>query len=183
MNKQEFQQKIKDMNPPKFFAAASLSEAYDEGFEDAKGNALFESNFLYEPEKTTVPQFVADWYEANKEDFENKVYDLCVQFNNDNEELNKEVCCWFDCAANKPFETLVKMKLFGYEVDKEKLYRVELPNPNGDSNRYGLCKVDDRVIIGSFVFGLDKAFNTKLTEAEIKEDFEWAFRWAKEVKD
>ena len=138
---------------------------------------------LDEPEKPKVPQFVADWYEANKEDFENKVYDLCVQFNNDNEELNKEVWCWFDCAANKPFETLVKMKLFGYEVDKEKLYRVELPNPNGDSNRYGLCKVDGRVIIGSFVFGLDKAFNTKLTEAEIKEDFEWAFRWAKEVKD
>ena len=138
---------------------------------------------LDEPEKPKVPQFVADWYEANKEDFENKVYDLCVQFNNDNEELNKEVWCWFDCAANKPFETLVKMKLFGYEVDKEKLYRVELPNPNGDNNRYGLCKVDGRVIIGSFVFGLDKAFNTKLTEAEIKEDFEWAFRWAKEVKD
>ena len=137
---------------------------------------------LDEPEKPKVPQFVADWYEANKEDFENKVYDLCVQFNNDNEELNKEVWCWFDCAANKPFETLVKMKLFGYEVDKEKLYRVELPNPNGDSNRYGLCKVDGRVIIGSFVFGLDKAVNTKLTEAEIKEDFEWAFRWAKEVE-
>ena len=132
--------------------------------------------------KVTVPQFVADWYEANKEDFENKVYDLCVQFNNDNEELNKEVWCWFDCAVNKPFETLVKMKLFGYEVDKEKLYRVELPNPNGDSNRYGLCKVDDRIIIGSFVFGLNKAINTKLTEAEIKKDFEWAWQFAKEVK-
>ena len=132
--------------------------------------------------KVTVPQFVADWYEANKEDFENKVYDLCVQFNNDNEELNKEVWCWFDCAVNKPFETLVKMKLFGYEVDKEKLYRVELPNPNGDSNRYGLCKVDDRIIIGSFVFGLNKAINTKLTEAEIKQDFEWAWQFAKEVE-
>lgn len=131
--------------------------------------------------KPVVPQFVADWYEANKEDFENKVYDLCVQFNNDNEELNKEVWCWFDCAVNKPFETLVKMKLFGYEVDKDKLYRVELPNPNGDSNRYGLCKVDGRIIIGSFVFGLNKAINTKLTEAEIKKDFAWAWEFAEEV--
>lgn len=182
MNKQEFQQKIKDMKPPKFFTAITLGEAYEAGFEEAKGNALYNSRFLDEPEKPVVPQFVADWYEENKEDFENKVYELCVQFNNDNEELNKEVWCWFDCAVNKPFETLVKMKLFGYEVDKEKLYRVELPNPNGDSNRYGLCKVDGRVIVGSFVFGLNKAFNTKLTEAEIKKDFEWAWQFAKEVE-
>ena len=75
--------------------------------------------------KPVVPQFVADWYEANKEGFENNVYDLCVQFNNDNEELNKEVWCWFDCPVNKPIETLVKMKLFGYEVKKEKLYRAK----------------------------------------------------------
>lgn len=183
MNKQEFQQKIKDMKPPKFFTAVTLSEAYKGGFEEAKGNALFDSNFLYEPEKPVVPQFVADFYESIKYNFEDGLYDLCVQFNNDNEELNKEVWCWFDCAVNKPFETLVKMKLFGYEVDKEKLYRVELPNPNGDSNRYGLCKVDGRIIIGSFVFGLNKAFNTKLTESEIKKDFEWAWQFAKEVEE
>ena len=74
--------------------------------------------------------------------------------------------------------------LFGYEVEKEKLYTVEIPNPNGDSNRYGLCKVDGKIIIGSFVFGLNKAINTKLTESEIKQDFEWAWDagFAKEVE-
>lgn len=80
--------------------------------------------------EVTVPQFVADWYEENKEGFENNVYDLCVQFNNDNEELNKEVCCWFDCPANKPIETLVKMKLFGYEVEKKKLYLASFKDTN-----------------------------------------------------
>ena len=38
--------------------------------------------------KPVVPQYVADFYESIKDDFEDKVYDLCVQFNNDNEELN-----------------------------------------------------------------------------------------------
>ena len=183
MNKQEFQQKIKDMKPPKFFTATTLGEAYDEGFEDAKGNALFESNFLYEPEKPTVPQFVADWYEANKEDFENKVYDLCVQFNNDNEELNKEVWCWFDCAVNKPIETLVRMKLFGYEVDKEKLYTVEFPNPNGGERPILYKNRDGKAsIIFPSVPCWREVKNAQLTESEIKKDFDWAWQFAEEVE-
>lgn len=89
----------------------------------------------------------------------------------------EEICRWI---SDNP-ETFAKAWLYGYETEKEKLYRVELPNPNGDSNRYGLCKVDGRIIIGSFVFGLNKAFNTKLTEEEIKQDFEWAWQFAEEV--
>ena len=179
MNKKEFQQKIKDMKPPMFFTATTRGSSYEAGFEEAKLHALLDSNFLNEPEKPVVPQFVADWYEANKEDFEYSVQCLCVHCPDQVRQIDN----WFDDDGNKPIETLVMMHKFGYEVDKEKLYRVELPNPNGDSNKYGLCKVDGRVIIGSFVFGLDKAVNTKLTEAEIKQDFEWAFRWAREVSE
>lgn len=79
---------------------------------------------LDEPEKPVVPQFVADFYESIKDDFEDKVYEFCVQFNNDNEELNGDVWWWFGCGVNKPIETLVKMKLYGYEVEKEKMYVV-----------------------------------------------------------
>lgn len=131
--------------------------------------------------KPVVPQYVADFYESIEDDFEDGVYGLCSQFYEDSE-LSDGFYWWFKHDDNKPIETLVKMKLFGYEVEKEKLYRVELPNPNDDSNRYGLCKVDGRIIIGSFVFGLNKAINTKLTEAEIKKDFEWAWQFAKEIE-
>lgn len=148
-----------------------------------KGEALEIVDQLDEPEKPVVPQFVADFYESIKDDFEDGVYGLCVQFNFDESELNDEVAGWFDHPKNKPIETLVLMYKFGYEVEKEKLYTVEIPNPNGDSNRYGLCKVDSRIIIGSFVFGLNKAVNTKLTESEIKQDFEWAWQFAKEVEE
>ena len=40
------------------------------------------------------------------------------------------VAWWFGDSRNKPIETLVMMHKFGYEVKKEKLYTVELPNPN-----------------------------------------------------
>lgn len=140
-------------------------------------------NQIDEPDKPVVPQSAADFYESIKDDFEDGVYELCVQFYEDESEPSTNLYRWFDRDDSKPIETLVKMKLFGYEVEKEKLYTVEIPNPNGDSNRYGLCKVDGRIIIGSFVFGLNKAVNAKLTESEIKEDFEWAWQFAKEVEE
>lgn len=145
-----------------------------------KGEALEIVDQLDEPEKPVVPQFVADFYELIKDDFEYGVYELCVNFYNCG--LSGKIKHWFDCNDTNPIQVLVNMHQFGYEVEKEKLYRVELPNPNGDSNRYGLCKVDGRIIIGSFVFGLNKAFNTKLTEAEIKEDFDWAWPFAEVVE-
>lgn len=130
--------------------------------------------------KPVVPQFVADYYESIKDNFEDNVHDLCVVYYN--RELEDRLGRWYNNSDNRPIETLVMMHKFGYEVEKEKLYRVELPNPNGDSNMYGLCKVDGRIIIGTFVFGLNKASNAKLTEAEIKQDFEWAWQFAEEVE-
>lgn len=181
MNKQEFQQTIKNMKPPKFFTAITLGGAYEAGFEEAKGNALYNSCFINEPEKPVVPQYVADFYEENKDDLEYSLYKLCIDFRE--QKLRADLHGWFNDDNHKCIETLVKMKLFGYEVEKEKLYTVELPNPNGDSNRYGLCKSDGQIIIGSFVFGLNKASNAKLTESEIKQDFDWAWQFAEEVDE
>ncbi len=132
--------------------------------------------------KPVVPQYVADFYESIKDDFEDKVYDLCVQFNNDNEELNRDVWWWFGCAVNKPIVTLVKMKLFGYEVEKEKLYTVELPNPNTTDYCVLRKNNEDKVDITLYYIDWwrdDKS--TWLTESEIKQDFEWAWKFAKEV--
>ena len=184
MNKQEFQQTIKNMKPPKFFTAITLNEAYEAGFEEAKGNALCNSCFLNEPEKPTVPQYVADWIEWCKNNnvtllgAMSPIDELGTAICDDKKVESLEASKW----ATRNQETFAKAWLFGYEVEKEKLYTVEIPNPNGDSNRYGLCKVDGRIMIGTFVFGLNKAFNTKLTEAEIKEDFDWAWPFAEVVE-
>ena len=64
--------------------------------------------------KPVVPQFVADWYEDHKDDFECNLYDFFL--------LQRDLNDWFTNNRNKPIETLVMMHKFGYEVEKEKLY-------------------------------------------------------------
>ena len=78
--------------------------------------------------KPVVPQFVADWYEESKGCFECNLYDLCVDFHK--RELPDDLLNWFANNDNKPIVTLVKMKLFGYEVKKEKLYLASFRDTN-----------------------------------------------------
>lgn len=81
-----------------------------------------------EPQKPVVPQFVADWYEKSKDYFESNLYNLCVDCHK--RELPDDLHGWFTKNKNKPIETLVKMKLFGYEVEKEKLYLASFRDTN-----------------------------------------------------
>ena len=83
-----------------------------------------------ELEKPVVPQFVADWYEEHKDNFEISLSGLCINFTCNRERLNDELANWYEQLENKPIETLVKMKLLGYEIEKEKLYTVEIPTPS-----------------------------------------------------
>ena len=83
-------------------------------------------------EKPVVPQFVADWYEEHKDDIEYNLYNLCTDFRK--QKLRVDLHVWFGDDNNKPIETLVKMKLFGYdveyEVEKEKLYLASFRDTN-----------------------------------------------------
>lgn len=74
----------------------------------------------WQPEKPVVPQFVADWYENNKDDFEYNLYRLCIDFCG--RKLHEDLHEWFNFDKNKPIETLVLMHKFGYEIEKERLY-------------------------------------------------------------
>ena len=77
--------------------------------------------------------------------------------------------------------------LDGYEVEKEKLYTVEIPNPvitdNSDSVTV-LVKTDLGVVLTDVVnyIGRKQESAYQLTESEIKQDFEWAWQLAKEVE-
>ena len=138
------------------------------------------------PQKPVVPKFVADFYESIKDDFENKVYDLCLKFNRDICELSGEVWEWFDCGENEPIQTLVKMELYGYEIEQEKLYTVEIPNPNIIGNEHTvLVKNGYKEIVMVRVYGNNwrTAKGYHLTESEIRKDFDWAWQRAKEVEE
>lgn len=191
MNKQEFQQTIKNMKPPKFFTAITLNEAYEAGFEEAKGNALCNSCFLNEPEKPVVPKFVADWLEVCKENLGFSLSSAMSHSTSAMKAQPNKVQGWFNLRDNQ--ETFAKAWLFGYEVEKEKLYTVKIPNPNasGYGKTYLAKNKDGKVELYSwssytsidFADNWKQEENAQLTEAEIKKDFEWAFRWAEEVKE
>ena len=73
--------------------------------------------------KPVVPQFVADWYEDNRDDFEFNLYRLCIDYYNC--DLDMKMTIWFRDKRNKSIQTLVAMHQVGYEVKKEKLYRAK----------------------------------------------------------
>lgn len=154
--------------------------AYDEAIDDA--SAIVRQ--LDEPEKPVVPQFVADWYEEHKDDFEDSVYDFCIQFSE--ERLNDDLYKWFCNDDNKPIQTLANMHQFGYEVKKEKLYTVELPSPNDVLGGHFTLRRDTtgKVVIERHTCERwKKSEDNQLTEAEIKKDFAWAWQFAEEVEE
>lgn len=114
MNKQEVIDDIENAIPD------FILNDYQRGKEAGLSYALELVEELDEPEKPVVPQFVADWYEENKNDFEYNLYRLCIDFYG--RKLHEDLHEWFKFDKNKPIETLILMHKFGYEVEKEKLY-------------------------------------------------------------
>ena len=104
-----------------------------EGVWDAEGAEIARRIFLQdleqldEPKPVVVPQFVAEWYEENKDAFEANLYRCAYNIPSsfDGAKLN-EFERWFLTAGTKPFKTLVNMHQFGYEVEKEKRYIVKM---------------------------------------------------------
>ena len=109
MNKQEVIDKLKAAIPDKTL------DDYQRVEEIALTYAL---ELVEELGKVTVPQFVADWYEENKDDFERNIYNFFLLYNLGR--LHRDLDEWFTNNENKPIETLVMMHKFGYEVEKEK---------------------------------------------------------------
>ena len=102
-----------------------------EGVWNANGAEIARQCFLRDLEqlneidmkKVTVPQFVADWYEKHKNDFEFAVFNYLYMFDKQDESDFKR---WFRDSRTEPFQILVSMLQFGYEVEKEKRYTVRM---------------------------------------------------------
>lgn len=187
MNKQELITRlIKLLEAPSEIEGSDFDHGHNYGIE----RAILLAEHLNEQqpqmnkqEKPVVPQFVADFYESIKDDFEDNLYKLCIDFRE--QKLRADLNGWFSNDNNKPIETLVLMHKFGYEVEKEKLYTVEIPNPNRAdvSLVLGLYNDGKVAIFAAFTDSWKYEKQYKLTEAEIKEDFEWAWQFAKEVEE
>ena len=158
MNKQELIKKYKRL----------------EGVWDAPGAEIARQIFLQdleqldEPEKVKIPQFIADWYEEHKDNLEYNIWDWMKYNLEPKKQENVIFSQWLGKTVNKPVETLIKMKLYGYEVEKEKQYIVKLKNGQP------LVKAP---LGGKFYFNQNiTAGNYKATRKELEEaGFGWIF--------
>lgn len=94
----------------KLIKKARISEAYAEDLYD------------YFFPKPMVPQYVADWYEGNKEYLDYNIWEFIKHWDMQPEDEFKK---WMNDDDKDPITTLVNMHQFGYEVEKEKRYRVD----------------------------------------------------------
>ncbi|MCO4488484.1 hypothetical protein Si118_01087 [Streptococcus infantarius subsp. infantarius] len=136
------------------------------------------------PEKPVVPKFVAEWIESQKESFSDaSAIDMYDNLTLDNRNgYYHEVWLWV-IAHHHDF---IKAWHDGYEIEKEKLYTVEIPNPNEpDSGHIVLHKDEHNKVYIDWHYEDDWKLlkSLKLTEAEIKKDFEWAWQFAEEVEE
>ncbi|HGL1954107.1 TPA: DUF1642 domain-containing protein [Streptococcus pneumoniae] len=132
---------------------------------------------LDESQPVKVPQFVADWYEENKDDFEFNVWDW-IGFSKDPEKIeNKEFNDWINNCKGNPIQTLVNMHQFGYEVEEEKRYYVKAKSI-GDHNNYLKYNTNQKHwYFGSrFIYVNDVDTKIHHTRKELEEaNFGWVF--------
>ncbi|EHE8481201.1 hypothetical protein P782_2519 [Enterococcus faecalis FL2] len=99
----------------------SFIEKYNEGYDQAVRDCLIAAKQLDEPKKVVIPQVVADWIKYAKRQGYGfmQSYDPIYMSYPINDGLDK----WIDDNE----ETFAHAWLDGYEVEKEQLYYVKLP--------------------------------------------------------
>lgn len=130
-------------------------------------------NQINEPQKVTIPKFVAEWIEYCKRD---KFYALHDAYAN----MDEEMKYWRFIGNNSAL--FAKAWIDGYEVEKEKLYTVEIPNPNLSAHVVLQKTEDGLVLVTVGNAGWAEWESIKLTESEIKKDFDFLWQFAKEVE-
>lgn len=120
---------------------------------------------LDEPQKVTVPQYVADWIEVCKEYLTSSLYlAMTPSFLKANNQ-SIELILWIQKKENQ--ETFARAWLEGYEFEKEKWYEVKITA----SDQYLVNATDE-----NFLGFLQSRLRTKFTKKELEKlGFGWVF--------
>ena len=152
MNKQELIKHFEEME------YVSVSQMGKKAFID-----LIEQ--LDEPQKVVIPQFVADWIDNMKCQGKTLYYGL-------DHTPPEEVDLWFCEDEVNRQNTFARAWLDGYEVEKEKRYRVKMKNAYYNKYPQFLCETD----IGIFWAAEIDLRKTKFTRKELEDaGFGWVF--------
>lgn len=180
-------------------AVKLLMEMSKESFKLAKIHAVYIDsivevvNEIDEHQKPKVSRVAVEFYEKYKD----KMLSLDEWFSDfySKEAIEdfsgmEELTDWLhgnDNDTNRRREfalaTLVTLGIDAVEIEKEKLYTVEIPNPNINVHTV-LQKTEKGIVLVSVINARWRGWSdSKLTESEIKQDFEWAFQFAKPVEE
>lgn len=121
---------------------------------------------LDEPQKPVVPEIVNAYIQDARE----CDWDIEDLFNSMKSEENQELLKWFYHECNQ--ETLARAWLDGYEVKKEKRYRVKM---KGMDKEFTMLKLDE--IRGSWFLGSVTEYSYTKTTHTRKELEEAGFGW------
>ncbi|CRQ91052.1 phage protein [Streptococcus equi subsp. equi] len=150
--------------------------------------------------KPEIPQFVADWIEKHKADYItwektdkadfvfrciNDLFNFGADMHTYDFDVSYEISKW---TQEHAYGFIVAV-LFGYTVKKEKLYIVEIPNPNSgiEHKHIALARLANGKLGFSEIIDTDfySREDVRLTESEIRKDFDWVWReeFPKEVTE
>lgn len=120
--------------------------------------------------KPVVPQYVADWYEENKKDFDYNLWDYLTSWDR---QKGSDFKKWINNEIDV-LQTLVNMHQFGYEVEKEPRYTVRIKGIGGYSKYLNRDTNTQRWLFASKT-ELER-FRAHHTRKELESNgFEWVF--------
>jgi len=132
----------------------------------AIGDVLKNLRELDEPKPVKIPQFVADWVEESRKTCKDVADFLNFDF------TNEEVGKWF--MQERPFDLVARAWLDGYEVEKEKRYRVKMKGIDTNFNFLNRHRNENHWIFS--IKDKNTLYQTHHTQKELEDaGFGWVF--------
>lgn len=143
--------------------------------------------------KTHIVKVLLDQLDQPQPEVPQMIFDVIKSFDDDVDYLHQhmsrqsdEVREWLTHNEREFYEAWLAYP--NITIEKEKLYTVEIPNPNERQLSFVLMRqlsgnVSIKVMHRDNLDLLKTDNDLQLTESEIRKDFEWAWQWAKEVTE
>ena len=113
-------------------------------------------NFFNKELVPEVHQYVADWYEENKDNLDYNLWNYIMDWEDQEDDVFKN---WFN-NSKEAFQTIINMHQFGYKIENGKKYLVKI---KGDIQEnilvygYGV----KRYFFSSYMYGNRRTYHTK----------------------
>ncbi|HGL8854760.1 TPA: DUF1642 domain-containing protein [Streptococcus agalactiae] len=139
--------------------------------------------------KTHIVKVLLDQLDQPQPAVPQMIFDVIKSFDDDVDYLHQhmsrqsdEVREWLTHNEREFYEAWLAYP--NITIEKEKLYTVEIPNPNSDL-KIILVKVNKKLkLIEAYEDQLEEYKNIRnVTESEIRKDFDWAWQFRKDVEN